>query len=51
MWSYSICKHTDNILVDGLEFPEIKDPDKIPVWSNPHDSTEAALNYVLSNLI
>lgn len=51
MWSYSICKHDKGYFVDGLEFPEIQNPDQIPIWSNPNDSTEAALIYVLSNLI
>jgi hypothetical protein len=52
MWSYSICRqYHDGHLVDGLEFPDIQDPNKIPIWSNPNDSTEAALIYVLSNLI
>ncbi len=32
MWSYSLLKVEEGYLVDGLEFPEVSDPMKIPVW-------------------
>ena len=51
MWSYSISNIEDGYVVDGLEFPEISNPNEIPVWTSPQEATEAALKYVLEELI
>jgi hypothetical protein len=47
LWTYSIAKIQDGYLVDGLEFPLIIDPMKLPAWENPNEANEHALKFIL----
>ena len=51
MWSYTLTKIESTYTINGIEFPDIEKPDDIPTWKSLTEAYEAAINYILNNLI
>lgn len=51
MWTYSLIVIEDGYTIDGIEFPNIDNPEDIPVWSTPQEAYLEAIKYTLDNLI
>ena len=51
MWSYTLTKIESTYTINGIEFPNIEKPDDIPTWKSLTEAYEAAINYILNNLI
>lgn len=46
-WTYSISKIDNGFVVNGVEFPEINDPNLIPTWTSPIKTYDEAIKNIL----